>query len=325
MTFTDASLEDPGLSNRPGTWDMLRRLTGLAEPEAHLQGYRLHLGDDSHWWLGGFSSQNALIEKLATIMELQPGKPNDSNLMILIRNHTRVRRAGFTPEEASGWVHVNRNDCFAWYRPDFPDVLWELSPTAFGRLDYIFNVFASAFIYRESIRRGGLPFHAALVEREGQGVILAAPGETGKSTCCLRIPPPWLARCDDEVLMVLSPDGRNLAHPFPNWSDYLFERGEGTWKVQDPVTLAGVFFLEQSLVDDYVPLRSAEAAVAVTNSAQQVFDRLLRICSDEEARTLRRTIFSNACELVKKVPAFRLQVSLTGRFWDKIEAALGWR
>jgi hypothetical protein len=33
----------------------------------------------------------------------------------------------------------------------------------------------------------------------------------------------------------------------------------------------------------------------------------------------------NACKIVKQVPVFRLRVSLTGSFWEQIEAALGWR
>ena len=44
-----------------------------------------------------------------------------------------------------------------------------------------------------------------------------------------------------------------------------------------------------------------------------------------EVRELRQNIFDNACEIVQKVPTYRLLVKLTGSFWEHIEAAMGWR
>jgi len=205
-------------------------------------------------------------------------------------------------------------------------MIWEFNLSDDKKYNiHSFFPYASAFIFRESIRRGGLPFHAALVEREGQGVILAAPGGTGKSTCCRRILPPWQAHCDDEVLVSLASDGRYLAHPFPTWSNFFFQRRKKTWRVEVALPLAGIFFLEQSPSDSSLPLGPAEAAVAATASAQKVMIPLLLLGYPEDARIIRRTMFANACELVKKIPAFRLKVSLTGRFWEQIEAALGWR
>jgi SynChlorMet cassette protein ScmC len=180
-------------------------------------------------------------------------------------------------------------------------------------------------IFWESICRGGLPFHAALLKHQGQGVILAAPGETGKSTCSRRVVFPWQSSCDDEVLVVSAPAGGYLAHPFPTWTDYLWERADNTWNVEDAVPLAGIFFFEQSPKDKYKPLTGAQAAIAATYSAEQIMNRFLRWFAAKEARELRRTMFANACAIVKQVPVFHLQVSLTGNFWEKIEAALGWR
>ena len=104
-----------------------------------------------------------------------------------------------------------------------------------------------------------------------------------------------------------------------------FQRRKKTWRVEAPLPLAGIFFLEQSPSDHCLPLGPAEAAVAATASAQEVMTRLLLWVNPADARTIRQTMFANACELVKKIPAFRLKVSLTGRFWEQIEAALGGR
>ena len=112
--------------------------------------------------------------------------------------------------------------------------------------------------------------HATLLEYQGQGIILAAPGGTGKSTCSRRVPPPWRACCDDEVLVVKSPDGRYLAHPFPTWSDYIWQRAENTWQVEKALPLAGIFFFKQSLEEDRVkPLGGALSALSATRSASE--------------------------------------------------------
>jgi len=315
-----ASLEQ---SQGPGTWDLLRKLTGMDQPEALLRGFSLHLGDGCRWWIGSTPPGRAWVEKLAALMQLEPGEPDGACRLILFDG---VADSSGLPQEAPGWVHLNLYRCQAWHRPGFPDVLWEFAPAAPHPFPaHPFMVYASTFIHRESIWRGGLPFHATLVERDGQGVILAAPSGTGKSTCCRRIPPPWQARCDDELLVVLAPDGRYLAHPFPTWSDYFFQRGDNPRKVQDPAPLAGIFFLEQAPWDDYTPLGPGEAAAAAAGSALEVLDRLLLVGDPGEARDLRQAVFANACDLVTKIPAFRLQVSLTGRFWENLEAALGWR
>jgi hypothetical protein len=53
--------------------------------------------------------------------------------------------------------------------------------------------------------------------------------------------------------------------------------------------------------------------------------RFLQWCEPREAQELRRAMFANACALVGQIPTFHLRVSLTGSFWEKIEAVLGWR
>jgi SynChlorMet cassette protein ScmC len=170
-----------------------------------------------------------------------------------------------------------------------------------------------------------VPFHAALAARQGRGVILAGASGTGKSTCCRRLTQPWRALSDDEVLVALTPEGRYVAHPFPTWSDYLLKTANPTYQSQDPVPLAGIFFMEQASRDECLPLSPTEALVEVTISAQVCLAHFLWYCGPEEAQNIRSLIFANACEVVKKVPAFRLRVSLKGRFWEHLEAALGMR
>jgi SynChlorMet cassette protein ScmC len=254
-------------------------------------------------------------------MHLHQGTVDDANMMVFFGGKTPLERIEQLVLPDSGWVTLNRYPSL-WYRMDSPDLIFKLKTPLSQFNGYTCIRFALQFVFRHSIQRGGLPFHAALVEHQGKGVLLAGTSGTGKSTCCRRLSPPWQARCDDEVLLTLAPDGRYLAHPFPTWSDYVLQRGANTYNSQDPSPLAGIFFLEQSSTDACLPLSTSEAVVEAIVSAQVVLARFLWCCGPEEARSIRAAMFTNAIELLQKVPTFRLRVSLTGRFWERIEGAL---
>jgi SynChlorMet cassette protein ScmC len=166
---------------------------------------------------------------------------------------------------------------------------------------------------------GGLAFHAGLVEYNGKGYLLAGPGDTGKSTCCRRIPSSWRALCDDESLAVVDPNGMYRTHPFPTWSDYILRNSDNSWDVQYSVPLAGIFFLEQAETDDIRPLRDAEAAALINNAAVQVWNKFLLRSDISSKRYFKLKLFDNACKMAKKVPSYLLSVSLTGSFWEKME------
>jgi SynChlorMet cassette protein ScmC len=177
-------------------------------------------------------------------------------------------------------------------------------------------------IYERALNSGGLPFHAGVVERDGKGVLLAAPKNIGKSTCCRRIPRPWNALCDEETLIVQDAQRQYLAHPFPTWSDYLTRGSNRTWNVQRYIPLAAIFFLEQAEADKVIPLGQGEAAALMNQSAMQVCVRNWMNLDGEKMRAFRKKLFDNACELTWAIPIFKLRVSLTGRFWEEMEKVL---
>ena len=170
---------------------------------------------------------------------------------------------------------------------------------------------------------GGLPFHAALVECAGRGILLAAKGGGGKTTCSSRLPDQWKILCDDENLVVLDENKVYRVHPFPTWNDYVMKRSENTWDVQYSVPFSGIFFIEQSESDEVIPLSVGQTSVQMTRSVTQVLGRLWNNLPREEQKITMRDIFNNAFEMAKVVPAFRLRVSLDGRFWEEIEKVLG--
>jgi SynChlorMet cassette protein ScmC len=177
-------------------------------------------------------------------------------------------------------------------------------------------------IYQSVQEAGGLPLHAALVSREGIGVLLAAPAGSGKSTCCSRLPAPWETLCDDETLIVRDEQNHYLAHPFPTWSDYIFRTSERTWNVQDSVPLPVVFFLEQAPTDEVIPMGEGQAAVRFNQLATEVCWRHWHRFDCKRQRRLKQRLFHNASEFAKAIPAYRLRASLNGRFWEQMERVL---
>lgn len=310
-------------THRSDIWNLLRSITGLTEPENRLRGFSLRLADGSHWWVGGFPSQDRWTKKMAGVMQMPQEQTNGASVIILLEGRTPPERVIQLAPPDSGWLVETKNflNLRLWYRMDSPDLLAEVDPTVEDLQGYTNLKLALQFIYRQSIKQGGLPFHAALAEYQGRGVLLAAPSNTGKSTCSRRLPPPWLARCDDEALVALSPEGRYLVHPFPTWSECVAGRNP-TYNTQGASPLAGVFFFEQAPTDECLPLSPAAATVEAVVSAQVAMFWYLWYCTPEGGRQIRTAILENAIALFKKVPAFRLRVSLTGRFWEIIEAAL---
>jgi len=223
---------------------------------------------------------------------------------------------------SSGWEIRDLMWLQVWSHGDVPDVICEKGPGNSHQEEILSMRMSLQPIYQRAQDSGGLPLHAGLVARDGVGVLLAAQRNTGKSTCCRRIPSPWHALCDEEALIVQDNQKRYLAHTFPTWSDYLEKRSEPRWNVQRYVPLEAIFFLEQARTDEVVPVGQGEAAVHLYQSATQVCYRNWVKLNREEIRPLRKKLFENACELAAAIPVFELRVSLNGRFWEKMEAVL---
>jgi SynChlorMet cassette protein ScmC len=172
----------------------------------------------------------------------------------------------------------------------------------------------------ETLPAGGLLIHGALAERDGLGVIFAAPGGTGKSTASNRIPPPWRSLSDDATLVVPGPKGQYIAHPWPTWSR--FHRGgigSGTWETERGIPLVAIFFLSRADDDRTEPMEINESAAFLMESVHQAMGPMLRIgCTRQEAEAIYRMEMAAVNALSRRVSAHILHISLTGRFWDAI-------
>ena len=108
----------------------------------------------------------------------------------------------------------------------------------------------------------------------------------------------------------------------PTWSEYLWNRSQKTWDVQYSVPLSGIFFIKQAEKDDICSLGKGETAALISESTEQVYRKYWRNYKKEEIIKLRNDIFNNACKMARTIPAFRLNVRLEGRFWEKIEEVI---
>jgi SynChlorMet cassette protein ScmC len=294
--------------------------------------YLLRLGNGQGWEFVAAEGVGPWVEKLASIMELKNCEPNGYPKLVFTRKRlgldwwrdpvSRLTRniSGGLPD--TGWEAHDLRSLQLWTHRDVPDVICEMGDEEDHDLNIVRMWLCLSPVYKRALESGGLPLHAALVERNGTGVLLAAPGGTGKSTCCRRIVPPWKALCDDLTVAVADTDRQYRVHPFPTWSDYLWERSGTTWDVQQHLPLSALFFLEQGTTDEVIPLGKGQASVLITESAAQVYQSIWRNLLPEEERRFKKKIFENACELAKGIPAFQLRVSLNGRFWEEMDRTL---
>jgi SynChlorMet cassette protein ScmC len=297
-----------------------------------MKSYCLRLADDQGWQIIAVGESILWVEKLASIMELKACEPNGYSKLIFFKRQSRNEDHGnllsilsakiSVDFPKSGWKVDSFGGLQLWAHCDVPDVICEVEHEENSELDIMKMRVALYPIYQRAQESGGLPIHGALVEWRGTGVLLAAPGRAGKSTCCRLIPPPWHTLCDDETLIVKNAEKLYNAHPFPTWSDYFRRHSRWTWNVQRYLPLSAIFFLEQSVTDELFPIGQGQAAAYINQLATHVIDLICGYLGREGERSLRKGLFYNACELAKAVPSYILRVSLNGRFWEKIEEVL---
>jgi len=185
--------------------------------------------------------------------------------------------------------------------------------------------FALLPIYQAALAHRGLPLHSALVECKGRGFLLVGPGNAGKSTCCQRLPKHWRALGDDEALVHWTADTGYRANPLPTWSEHRLEANGGLewgrrWPVAEGVPLRAVLFLKQARHDAVAKVAHRARASGFTYEATiPIFNRFLTKMAPAQQREVRCRLMDNACQLVKAIPSYHLEVSLNGHFWKEIE------
>lgn len=196
-------------------------------------------------------------------------------------------------------------------------------PTAFNQDDLVFKATQISLVIAHIVqKRGGILVHGGLAEFQGHGIILAAPGGTGKTTASNRLPSPWHSLSDDAVLIVRTADKRYWGHGWPTWSSFYSEGPGGSWNTEQGVPLKALYFLFQSQNNALEELNASQAAAMLIESVEQANMIFNRHIPPEGIREIHLEQFAIVCAATTCLPAHRLVLSLTGNFWTLIEESL---
>ncbi|MGE5410320.1 MAG: SynChlorMet cassette protein ScmC [Clostridiales bacterium] len=286
------------------------------------KSFGMKLASDEIWQFISTSETSEWLDKLCATMELDEFTGSDGNKILFLKNLSD--ESNIIKSLNLNRIHLlNKGPLSVYKCQSTLHMICEIQNKDYPEANILFKWVQSVFpLYYKVLSQGGLPLHAALIEREGIGIAISAPGGTGKSTCARRIPLPWKAMCDDEVLIVHDKKDVCHAHPFPTWSRCnTLEVGE-TWNVQGHVPISAIFFLKQSQKDEVSLLSFSQAAVLIYKLSLSVFLRILGSVDKDEDTIIKKLIFKNACDIAEKIPAFILEASLNGKFWEAIDTAL---
>lgn len=312
---------------------MMQRIQNWPVDDTITGEYLLRLGNNQGWQITSTRGVESEVGELARLMGLRTCESKGYPRLIFIRKgkaRTECEDTLYSPNRNMekdlrelDWRAYDLRVVRVWYHNQTRDLICEMIQDEGVYAETVLSMRLSLYpIYQQVLDSGGLPFHAGLVEHHNKGALLAAPRNIGKSTSCRRLPSSWLSHCDEESLIVRDAEKRYWVHPFPTWSE-CFERGSNTrWNVERSVPLSAIFFLEQAAVDEVTLLGQGEATAYTNRLALHVCYRYWADTDSREMRSRRTTLWENICELVRVVPAFKLRVSLNGRFWEKIEEAL---
>ena len=298
-------------------------------PKQPSSSYGLRLANRMAWHITADEAALPLAEDFCRILELKPHPPEPgSRLLLICRSEAAPgssrplpsvpAAAGEHTLPREGWTPENHGLFRLWSHAERPDVICE----AVGGPDRDVDIYRMQLMLKavsHGVRQaGGFPLHAALVEHEGLGILLAGRGHAGKSTCCRRLPRTWKVLCDDMALVLPHGSGY-VAHPLPTWSEHLAGNTSLSWEIESHATIAAVFFLEQSSTDAVVPLGQGKAASYVTELAAEMLHRTWSAQERLNGAALGKRLFEDASAFAKQVPAYRLKLSLQGAFWKQIE------
>lgn len=280
--------------------------------QTHSVRYDLDLADGSHWEIAAGNEEAAsIVSKFGYTMQLRMtpgiGETSANRRRLLVRVDVPASVADCNIPMASkkdGHLVSTLCPCEHWGSP------------------YINLVRLSLIIAREAQTNGGVLIHGAFAELDGMGVILAAPGGTGKTTASNRLPPPWCSLCDDITLVIQDPQGNYWGHPWPTWSTFLDGGTGGAWNVQKAVPLKGIFFLTRAVADRTARIGHGRAVSLLVESARQASMNMEQNMPKDELRAMHLERFNKLYDLARVIPVQELHISLDGAFWREIEHAL---
>jgi len=150
--------------------------------------------------------------------------------------------------------------------------------------------------------QGGFLLHAASAVRNGRAFLFFGPSGAGKTTMT-RLAPPDVQLLSDEISYVRRDGAKYVAHGTP-FSGELAKSGEN---ISAPIV--GFYRLVKAPANRVIPMQSADAVRALLES-------VLFFAEDPH---LVKLVFRSVCDLVCKMPVYRLEFVADRTAWDLIE------
>jgi len=224
------------------------------------------------------------------------------------------------------WTSYTQGSAYrAWISPDVTESVLEISPEFLDHREirYIYMSAALRIVFRHCLAAGiGCSLHAATAALNGSGIIITASGQTGKSTCFNRFPPPWKPLADDIALAIRDSSGKFFIHPMPTWSDYLRAKKNSTFDTSAAYPLKGLFFLEQAKTDEVRPVTPAISAGILHRVSREAWSAFLSRLRFDQKKNLDHSLFNACCAIANATPGYILRATLHGKFWREIENVL---
>ena len=295
---------------------MIKQLTGTEEI------YKLALADGTVWGLSATKSILPWLKELAKITRLEKASIDEINKRIFFLALNKENQA---PTRCDDWKTVKQGTVYrAWSHSTIQEIFIELNPDFIDHPEIkIINMWSSLkAIYSYYVDQGTGPAHAAMAEHNGKGILIAAAGGIGKSTCYERLPNPWRPLADDLALIVKDVNDEFHIHPMPTWSDHLWSYQFSTFNSAYSVKLNAIFFLEQSDKDAVIPIRKSIAIQKIFACFKQVWENYFDKLDKKSKTDMRCKIFNSACDIAEHIPCYTLQASIEGKFWEEIEKVI---
>ena len=309
--------------SRPGA--EVARLDALLASALNFSGVSLRLGNGAGWHIVAAPGAQGLLKKLTYHMRLTaaPDGPDLRRLILteegpdgLAAQTSAHAVQDFAPRRVGPWTYCDAGSVRYYRRHGLPHVICRCQGFEEPKSESQILPRLLYPVYLRAVECGGAVLHAALLEKGGMGFVLAGRSGAGKSTCCSRIAPPWRPVCDDQTLVLPSAQGGYVAHPLPTWSACTGPGVGPTWEANRALPLSAIFLLEKASDDALLPVGRGEAAAILAGSADRVTRSALSGIARQARRHARNAIMDVASSLVARIPAFRLNVTREGRFWE---------
>lgn len=171
-------------------------------------------------------------------------------------------------------------------------------------------------------QHGGFFLHAALVSHHGRGLVISAKGGMGKTTTCHRLPEPWRVHADDQVLIIPQKNGDLMAYALPTWSIFWDEEPVFPVNIREPIPLKAFVFLNQAKQNTLTPLTKVQAVSSLFMGVVHMSRLYWRFMEKTRKQAWANKIISRCRRITETFPAWHLELSLTGAFWNDLERLL---